>query len=135
MVLILVRFAVAVLLDAYREVMDEHRDRWPVSFPPLEALAKDVAMWWEEWRLKRAGKAKTRPFGGSVAASGVAHTLSGVPTCMCQFSCLLYWYKSTNTAASGVAHTLSGVPTCVCQFACLLYCYQSTSTDAEALRW
>jgi hypothetical protein len=99
MVLILVRFAVAVLLDAYREVMDEHRDRWPVSFPPLEALAKDVAMWWEEWRLKRAGKAKTRPFGGSVAASGVAHTLSGVPTCVCQFACLLYWYNSTNTDA------------------------------------
>ena len=79
MVLIMVRFAVAVLLDAYREVMDENRNRWPLSFPPLEALAKDVAMYWEERRLRqRKGSSEMRPFGGSVAASGVAHTLSGV---------------------------------------------------------
>ena len=78
MVLILVRFAVAVLLDAYREVMDENRHRWPLSFPPLEALAKDVAVWWQEHARRRAGKAPMRPFGGSIADSGVAHTLSGV---------------------------------------------------------
>ena len=67
-----------VLLDAYREVMDENRHRWPLSFPPLEALAKDVAVWWQEHARRRAGKAPMRPFGGSVADSGVAHTLSGV---------------------------------------------------------
>ena len=78
MVLIMVRFTVAVLLDSYREIMDENRNRWPLSFPPLAALAKDVAMYWEENRLRRQGKEKTRPFGGSVAGSGVAHTLSGV---------------------------------------------------------
>eukprot|EP00291_Cryptomonas_curvata_P003974 CAMPEP_0172198314 /NCGR_PEP_ID=MMETSP1050-20130122/28007_1 /TAXON_ID=233186 /ORGANISM="Cryptomonas curvata, Strain CCAP979/52" /LENGTH=52 /DNA_ID=CAMNT_0012875099 /DNA_START=9 /DNA_END=164 /DNA_ORIENTATION=+ len=46
MVLVLVRFFVAVLVDAYHEVMVEHRHRWPLSCPPLEALAQDVLDWW-----------------------------------------------------------------------------------------
>lgn len=47
-VLIYVRFFVVVVIDAYRQVMDQTRGRWSFSFPPLKALADDLSRWWYE---------------------------------------------------------------------------------------
>ena len=52
MVLIMVRFFVAVLLDAYREVMQERKDRWRFSFPPAAALASDLVAWIKGQKVK-----------------------------------------------------------------------------------
>lgn len=78
MVLIVVRFFVAVILDSYRQVMEENRHSFALSFPPLSALAHDIATWWEESRGRRAPPPKERPFGGALAQPGVPNTLSGL---------------------------------------------------------
>eukprot|EP00293_Proteomonas_sulcata_P011511 CAMPEP_0184299562 /NCGR_PEP_ID=MMETSP1049-20130417/10151_1 /TAXON_ID=77928 /ORGANISM="Proteomonas sulcata, Strain CCMP704" /LENGTH=274 /DNA_ID=CAMNT_0026610037 /DNA_START=27 /DNA_END=847 /DNA_ORIENTATION=+ len=77
MVLIMVRFFVAVILDAYRDVMEDQRNRWNLSFPPLQALSEDISNWWEDRKGRRRRKPPQRAFGGIVDSSGKPQTLSG----------------------------------------------------------
>lgn len=72
MVLIYVRFFVAVILDAYKECMQEQRNRWQLSFPPLQALAQDISEWYEGRRKKGKGKKRRKQDGEPVTLSGKA---------------------------------------------------------------